>query len=121
MPQLVYAYNATKHASTGYCPYFLLYGRDPKLLVDQFLGLGEDGESKTVDEWVTEHYLQMEEAVNKARENLQAVALTRQERLNKKAMATDIPIGARVLVWSRVLGHNKIQDFWKRQPYQVVG
>lgn len=63
----------------------------------------------------------MQEAFEKARMNMDATAATRQKRLNKKAVDTTIPIEARVLVRNRVQGRNKIQDFWKGEPYQVTG
>ena len=36
---LVYSYNATRHDSTGFSPYFLMFGRHPRLAVDAYLGL----------------------------------------------------------------------------------
>ncbi|KAK3755543.1 hypothetical protein RRG08_012765 [Elysia crispata] len=36
--ELVICYNATPHATTGQSPYFLLFGREPPLPVDVYLG-----------------------------------------------------------------------------------
>ena len=50
---LVHAYNATKHDSTGYSPYFLMFGRHPRLAIDAYLGLNSPEESISY----REHYV----------------------------------------------------------------
>lgn len=123
LPELVYAYNATTHSSTGYSPYYLMYGRTPRLPIDNLLGLDSDVEEiPSIEGWVKDHALRLNDAFKSAGSKLQKEALSRQKLINKGARECSIPIGTRVFLRNRsVQGRNKIQDVWQHTPYRVIG
>ncbi len=51
LPQVVHAYNCTRHESTGYSPFYLLYGWNPHLPADLIFGLVEKTDKVTHKEY----------------------------------------------------------------------
>ena len=65
LQELVFAYNCTPHSTTGYAPYFLFFGRTPRLPVDNLLAVTETG-TRNRDEWVELHHHRMQDAIRRA-------------------------------------------------------
>ena len=124
LAELVFSYNATPHSSTGYSPHYLFFGREPRLPVNQLLGISgcRGGRpSRGVDEWVADHYRRLADAFAKASHNTEQEALRCKAHQEPKVNDHELSRGTCVYVRNRsVMGRNKIQDYWDSTPYQVV-
>ena len=66
---ILIAYNATRSLITGYLPYFLMFGRRPRLLVDLLFPIvRRDENSRTTDEYVMSLYDKLKSALASARD-----------------------------------------------------
>ena len=53
-PVITHANNADAHVSTGYSPFYLMYGRQPRLEIDALLSIGDDAlEAKHPSDYVS--------------------------------------------------------------------
>ena len=118
--ELVYMYNCTPHASTGYTHYFLLFGREPTLPIDQMLPI-PDTTRTDIDDWVPQHRRRMGDAARRTNNQIDRKAKQRIHRHDKTVRRDDLEIGSKVLLRSRVKGRNKIQDVWDPSLHVVVG
>ena len=121
LPALVFAYNATPHASTGYQPYQLMFGRRAPAPCDNWLGLRayNDDESITRIDWVDQQLEQLLHANKRAQKNIKATNAKNRKAAGGKDLI--IPIGNLVLLRDHPEGRNKIQDNNKDQIYIVTG
>ena len=118
LPLLVFAYNATPHASTGISPFYLMFGRKPFLPIDSVLGTNQDLPEK---EWVVHHKAMLESAYRAASNQLEREAKSRKEIFDKKIVEDPVKIGQKVLLRKRgILGRDKIQDKWHSTPFTVI-
>lgn len=123
VPTLVHSYNATFHDTTGYSPFFLMFGRHPRLAIDAFLGLTSDTTSAANQ---TEYVRKLQERLHFAYKKAAEAAKTssaqhkRHYDLNVRNSGSLQP-GDRVLVKNVGLrGKQKLADRWERQPYVIV-
>ena len=101
---LVHAYNASRHASTKFSPFYLMFGRKPRLAIDLVLG-GEEVKavSKGYGKFVESLRKNFQAAYKVAMQGAEKARDVRKRRFNLRARAGTIEVGDRVLV--RILAH----------------
>ena len=122
---LGHAYNATKHESTGFAPYFLMFGRHPRLPVDVNLGLQpspiQSSPSQTPSGYVAKLKDHLQHAYDIALGNIKSTGATNKARYDLKSRENTLLEGDRVLVKKTgIQGKHKKDDIWDRDVYQVV-
>nr|XP_014340593.1 PREDICTED: uncharacterized protein LOC106702527 [Latimeria chalumnae] len=121
---LTHAYNVTRHESTGYSPFFLMFGRHPRLPIDIAFGMTPSMEEEETEynEYVAQLKNRLRTAHSLAKEFSGRSKDCYKQNYDKKVRA-DIPVeeGDRVLVQNKLLrGHHKLADRWEPIPYRVV-
>ena len=117
LQEVTYAYNVTPHSGTGFSPFYLMMGRNPRLPIDSWIS--PEGEDSTT-EWVEKHREGILRAYQKATENLKSAALKRKKVYDRAAKEHILPIGSHVYLRSRPMGRNKIQDAWDPQIHVIA-
>ena len=115
LPALVFAYNATPHASTSYQPYQLMFGRCAAAPCDNWLGLCAYNDDKSITriDWVDQQLEQLLYANKHAQKNIKATNAKNRKAAGGKDLV--IPIGNLVLLRDHPKGCNKFQDNNKDQ------
>lgn len=118
----MFSYNVTPHSSTGYSPYFLMYGRHPNLPIDFMLGRNTSPCSEVnLERWIELHSEKMTYAYNKAKEEITRNEEDRKKRHDGDRDEEEMEIGDSVYVRNRgIKGRDKIQDKWKPDIYVIV-
>lgn len=122
--KLIYAYNATKSEVTGFSPFYLLYGRSPRLPVDMLFSLSPGG-----DQGDSNHqtYMQrwkqgMTDAYEITRENASKAAVRGKRHYDSKMRYSALLPGDRVLVRNLTPrgGPGKLRNHWEDVVHTVV-
>ena len=123
LPELTYSYNCVQHASTGYSPHCLFFGREPKLPVDVYFNVeeGETDVSMPVSEYVADHFQRLTEMYAQASSNTQEKASERKRRNDVMATDTSVSIGTTVVLKDpSAKARHKIQDIYGPDLFIVV-
>ena len=120
-PTMTHAYNAAEHESTGYAPFYLMFGRHPRLAIDAFLGLeNEPSAPKRHQDYSDKLQHRLEYAYNIASEEARKAAKKHKRYYDQKVRHVQLVPGDRVLIRKVGLkGKQKLADIWDRDPYIV--
>ncbi|XP_024118290.1 uncharacterized protein LOC112139697 [Oryzias melastigma] len=119
---LTFAYNATVHETTGYAPFFLMFGRIPRLPVDVvFRHVLNDPDVADYDSYAKSLLSSLKSAIEIAQKHSSTEQQHQAQQYNKRVKGTYLSVGDRVLVANKgERGKKKLADTWENGVYTVV-
>ncbi len=122
---IVHAYNCTRNSSTGYSPFYLMYGREPKLAVDIALGVQENIANDKVEYSTYVKHLKdrltraydLAYAYSGKQKNQQKAGYDSRKRLTKATLQTGDRVLVKLVGWK---GPHKLANKWSDEVFQVV-
>ena len=124
LSKLIFAHNSTINKSTGYSPFFLMFGISSRLPIDSMfpVDIGVT-KQKTYDQFVSDWINQMNEDIHISQQKADKSAEQNRNQYNRKVHVNDIVIGDRVLLrnFSEKGETGKLRAHWEIALYVVVG
>ncbi len=119
---LTFAYNATVHETTGYAPFFLMFGRIPRLPVDiMFNQVLDNPEVADYDSYARSLLSYLKNAMHIAQKHSSVEQQHQAHQYNKRVKGTHLSVGDRVLVANKSeRGKRKLADKWEDGVFTVV-
>ena len=120
---MTHAYNCTKHASTTYSPYYLMFGRHPRLPIDVEFGLNKPncGDNSSKSRYIQKLRRRLNYAFQKASKYSDKQASKYKKSYDKSAKGPQLYENDLVLV--KIVAHkgrHKLQDRWEPEEYVVI-
>lgn len=119
---MVHAYNCSRNESTGYSPYFLVFGRNPRLPIDLIFDIKEDGSPTSRASYVEEWEARMNEAYKIAGGMARRAGEKARKYHDRKPISAAHVAGDRVLVRNLTErgGPGKLRSYLEEQIHIVV-
>ena len=120
---MTHVYNCTKHASTTYSPYYLMFGRHPRLPIDVEFGLNKPncGDNSSKSRYIQKLRRRLNYAFQKASKYSDQQANKYKKSYDKSAKGPQLHENDLVLV--KIVDHkgrHKLQDRWEPEEYVVI-
>ena len=121
VPALVHSYNATRHESTGFTPFYLMFGRHPRLPVDAFLGFDLGQGQATCTQSANDLKKRLQFAYDIASKESRRAGQRHKNHYDKRVRESFLKPNDRVLVrLVGLTGRNKLANKWGKDIYVVV-
>ena len=118
---MVHAYNCTVNDATGFSPFYLMFGRQPRLPIDVEFGLESEEVQKSYTDYVKKMQERLEHAYKLADDHISKHQAQGKRFYDKKARAATVRVGDRVLVRKvRFDGTHKLCDKWEKDVHLVI-
>ena len=96
--KVVFAYNYTRNDATGYSPFYLLYGRSPRLPIDIMFEIDPDHEVTSYQDYVLKWIRGMQQAFELASQHAKKRAAHNKQIYDRGLYGSQLTVGDRVLV-----------------------
>lgn len=118
---MVHAYNCTKHESTGYSPFLLMFGREPRLPIDLVLGIDTAEGDQDYTQFISSLKEKLQKAYAVAASHAKQAQQNQKLNYDQKVRGAVVQIGDRVLVRTLAFtGKHKLADRWEPEAYEVL-
>ena len=118
---LVHVYNCTKHETTRFSPYFLLFGREPRMAIDLLMPPSDAEPAKSYSAYIADLRKRMQHAQEIVVDRIQKAGEASKAWYSKKVRGATLHPGDQVLVRQvGFQGKHKIADRWEEDVYVVT-
>ena len=119
---VTHAYNCTRNDSTGFSPFYLLFGRHPKLPIEIVFNMGHHSPVNSYSDYVNKWKTAMEEAYAIARRRSRAASERNKAHYDLKDKSIYLQPNDRVLIRNLLErgGPGKLRSYWEKDVHRVI-
>ena len=119
--KLTHAYNCTVHETTKYSPFYLLYGRSPRLPIDLMFDLPQPLDTNWHSDYISKWKMAMQQAYRLANKRTLKKAAKGKRNYDRRVRCSTLEPRDRVLVRNLTPrgGPGKIGAYWDEDVYVV--
>ena len=121
LSKLAFAYNCMVNKSTSFSPFYLMFGRQPRLPIDWIFDIDVGKENiQNYADFVRSWEKAMKQAVHIARKHIDVGKKWNTETYNKKVKGSPVKVGDKILLRNYSKGGTgKLRSYWEDVVYEV--